>query len=402
MHRKKDKNITYFARTNFRNRNQLFGIRNDNGDRDFHVALFGKTNTGKTTTMETFIRTDMDRGAGMTIFDVHGDLIKSVFANVPEHRINDLVYLDIPNANNTIGYNPLRKVSYEKRGLVATSILEIFERLNDSKSWGPKLSHILLNCLLLLLDQKEQTTLRDVLRLFREKEFRRRCIKQVVSDDVREFWEKEFPNYSPKFDLIPVYNKLQGFLSLPALRRVLVDNAQNNISLREIQDHQKILLVNLSKGELGIAGTRLIGSLLLTSIMSAAFSRIDTPIEKRKKHFVYLDEAHNFANNLSLASMLEELRKMGLSLFLSLQYVNQVDPQVRDAIFGNVGTIISFRVSHDSARFLHSELHKEHNNLEPGDYVLLPRFHIYLRLMIDGTPSRVFSAVTLRYEDLPP
>jgi len=284
-------------------------------------------------------------------------------------------------------------VSYEKRSLVASGILETFERLNNANAWGPKLSHILRNCLLALLDQPQSTNFSDILRILRDKEFRKVCFQHIVNEDVKEFFIKEFPQYNPKFDFIAIYNKIGGFLSHPAIRRLLVVN-EDNVSLREAMDESKIVLVNLSKGALGIDTSRLIGSLLLTSLSSSAFSRIDIPESDRIPFYIYLDEMQNYANE-SLSSMFEELRKMGLIVSGAFQHLSQLESNLRDSLFGNVGTLIVFRISAKDAQYVQKELYKDHLPIVPGDYVSLPRYHIYLRLMIDGQPSKPFSATTL-------
>jgi len=284
--------ITYFAQTNFRNKNQLFGIRQP--DRQYHTYVIGKTGAGKTNLLKTKILQDIEQNRGLCLFDIHGDLIKEIQDHLPQRRKDDLVFLDVPNKDLSIGYNPLVRVSYEKRSLVASSILETFERLSSSKSWGAKLSHILRFILLTLLDQK-QADFSDILRIMRNKEYRKSCIKNIVNDDVKEFWIKEFHQYSPKFDLVPIYNKIGGFLAHPAIRRILVENT-NRISLRKAMDEKKIVLVNLSKGAIGTDTAYLLGSLLLSSLTSASFSRINIPEEERVPFHIYLDEFQNYTN----------------------------------------------------------------------------------------------------------
>jgi len=388
--------ITYFAQTNFRNQKQLFGIRQ--ADRQYHTYVIGKTGAGKTNLLRTQIFQDIDQKQGLCLFDIHGDLIKEIQDHLPQGRRDDLIFLDVPNKDLSIGYNPLVRVSYEKRSLVASSILETFERLSSSKSWGAKLSHILRFILLTLLDQPK-ADFSDILRIMRDKEYRKSCIKRIVSDDVKEFWEKEFYQYSPKFDLIPIYNKIGGFLAHPAIRRILIENT-DRISLRKAMDEQKIVLVNLSKGAIGADTAYLLGSLLLSSLMSASFSRIDIPENERKPFHIYLDEFQNYTNP-SLVQMLSELRKFKVSLTMAHQYLDQLTSEIRSAVLGNVGTIISFRVGAIDAPYLTKELFQEYpkSAFSIGDYVNLPNYHIYLKLMIDGKPSKPFSAKTIRYED---
>jgi type IV secretory pathway TraG/TraD family ATPase VirD4 len=387
--------ITYFAKTNFRNERKLFGIKQS--DRAYHTYIIGKTGAGKTNLLKTKILQDIQFNRGLCLFDIHGDLIEEIQHHLPLRRKGDVVFLNIPDKELSIGYNPLKRVSFEKRSLVASSILESFERLNDSKSWGAKLSHILRFILLTLLDQKE-ANFSDILRIMRDKEYRKSCLKNVINPDVKDFWTKEFYQYT-KFDLVPIYNKIGGFLAHPAIKRFLVEN-KNTISLRKIMDGKKILLVNLSKGAIGTDSAYLLGSLLLSSLTSASFSRIDTLEALRVPFHVYLDEFQNYTNP-SLVNMLSELRKFKVTLTLAHQYLDQLEPDIRSAVLGNVGTIISFRLGAFDAQHMMNELFNEYQPIFTiGDYVNLPNYYIYLRLMIDGKPSKPFSAITIQYKNI--
>lgn len=330
----------------------------------------------------------MHAGNGLCLIDIHGDLVQKVITHIPSFRKQDVIYLDATNPNLTLGYNVLRNVSYEKRPLVASNILEIFQRLWGNQSWGVKLSHILRNTLLLLLDQP-QANFSDILRVLQDASFRTHCLNHVQNTDVKTFFEKEYNSYT-KNDLIPIYNKLGGILSYPSVKRILVTNKEQ-ISLRSVMDKRKILLVNLSKGALGTDASYILGSLLLTSLASAAFSRIDTPMEKRLPFFLYLDEFQNYTN-LSLVEMLAELRKFRVGIVMAHQYISQLDTQIRDAVLGNVGTIICFRLGQADARYMEKEFHPV---FEASDFVNLANYDIYLKLMIHGSPSRAFSATTL-------
>jgi len=296
------------------------------------------------------------------------------------------------------GYNPLKKVSYEKRSLVASGILETFERLSGPNAWGPKLSHILRNCLLALLDYPEQTNFTHILKILRDKEFRKTCVKHIINEDVKEFFVKEFPQYNPKFDFVPIYNKIGGFLSHPAIKRLLVDN-KDNVSLRKVMDESKVLLINVSKGAIGMDTARLIGSLLLTSIASAGFSRIDINEEQRSPFTLYIDEAQVYANSSNVASMLEELRKMKLVLCLAFQHLSQLETQLRDSLFSNIGNLIVFRTSAKDGEYLAKELFKDKWPFEYGDLVTSPKYHVFVRIMIDGQPCKPFTATTITYDD---
>lgn len=378
--------ICYFAQTNFRDTRDRFGIHLN--DRLHHVYILGRTGTGKSTLLETKIYHDLHAGNGLCLIDIHGDLVQKVVTHIPPSRQHDLIYLDATDPNLTFGYNVLRNVSVEKRPLVASNILEVFQHLWGNQSWGVKLSHILRNTLLLLLDQKH-ADFSDILRVLHDTDFRTKCLKQAQNPDIKTFFEKEFKSYT-KNDLIPIYNKLGGIISYPSVKRILVTNKEQ-ISLRSIMDKQKILLVNLSKGALGTDASYILGSLLLTSLASAAFSRIDTPLEKRAPFFLYLDEFQNYTN-LTLVDMLAELRKFKIGIVMAHQYISQLDIQIRDAVLGNVGTIICFRLGQADARYMEKEFYPI---FEASDFVNLANHDIYLKLMIHGAPSRAFSATTL-------
>lgn len=378
--------ITYFAKTNFRDQRNLFGILQN--DRLHHFYILGKTGTGKTNLLETKIFQDIHKGNGVCLIDIHGDFVKKVGSSIPLKRLNDVICLDATNINLQLGYNPLRKVSYEKRPLITSNILKIFQHLWGSQSWGIKLSHILRNVLLTLLDQK-QATFADILKILHDDSFRESCIPHIQNEEVKNFWQAEFKKYT-KNDLVPIYNKLGGILSYPSVKKLLVTNRQQ-ISLRQIMDEQKILLVNISKGVLGNDASYILGSLLLTSLASSAFSRIDTPEEKRIPFYCYLDEFQNYTT-YSLVEMLSELRKFRLGLVMAHQYISQLDTKIRDAVLGNVGTIVCFRLGQADARFMEKEFTPEFTAF---DFVNLANYDIYLKLMIEGKPSKAFSATTV-------
>jgi len=387
-------NITYFAKTNFRHDRRIFGIQQE--DRAYHTYVLGKTGSGKTNLLITQILQDLQHNRGICVFDVHGDLINTVIKHLPNHRKKDVVYLDIPNPNLSLGYNPLKRVSYEKRSLVASGILETFQKL-WSGAWGVRLEHILRYILLTLLDQPK-ANFSDIPRIIHDEVYRKECVKNIVNNDVKQFWEKEFVKYG-KADIVPLLNKVGAFLVHPAIKRVLVEN-KNNISLRKIMDEKKILLVNLSKGVIGSDIAHILGSLLLTSLTSASFSRIDTPEDKRVPFHIYLDEFQNYTTP-TLVNLLSEIRKMKVILTMAHQYFHQLEIDIRNAVIGNVGTIICFRLGAVDASYMQKELYKDrHPLIEVGDYVNLPNYHIYLRLMIDGIPSKPFSAITIPYTDV--
>jgi type IV secretory pathway TraG/TraD family ATPase VirD4 len=351
--------------------------------------MIGKTGTGKSTLIETMIMQDIEHGKGCALLDPHGDLVEKIAGRIPSWRKNDLIYFDLTDPTLNLRYNPFKKVSYEKRSLVAAGILEVFEKLWD-KAWGVKLEHILRYAILTLLDQPK-ATIADLSELLLNKEFRNRAIDHVESESVRKFWEREFSEYS-KYDLLPVLNKIGGMLVHPVIRRVLFENAEE-VSLRKAMDEKKIVLVNLSKGHVGGDVAKILGALFVTAIASASFSRVDTEEPERIPFILYLDEFHNFTT-LSLVNMFSELRKFKVGMVLAHQYMHQLDDKIRRAVLGNVGTLIVFRIGTEDARMMSEEMYPD---FDVEDFINLPNYKIYLKLMVDGRPSRPFSAHTYRY-----
>jgi hypothetical protein len=382
---KQQNDITYFAQTHFRNDKTVFGIRQE--DRLMHTYIIGKSGSGKSTLMQTMIMQDIIADRGVCLLDPHGDLVQSVFQAIPEDRIKDIIYFNVPDVSLRLKYNPFKKVSYEKRSLVASGILDVFKKL-WSDAWGVKLEHILRYAILTLLDQPT-ATIADIPKILLDRAYRREAVTFVKNKNVKDFWEKEFTNYN-KYDLLPALNKIGGMLAHPAIKRVLIENP-DEVSLRKAMDGKKIILVNLSKGHLGEDIAHILGALLISSISSAAFSRVDTVEEDRVPFMLYMDEFHNFTT-LSLVNMFSELRKFKVGLALAHQYIHQLDDEIKEAIIGNAGTIISFRLGAEDAQFMALEMYP---TFDMEDFINLPNRHIYLKLMIDGAPSRPFSATTI-------
>ncbi|MBI3798033.1 MAG: type IV secretion system DNA-binding domain-containing protein [Deltaproteobacteria bacterium] len=383
--------LTLFARTNFRNQRKLFGIRR--ADRRAHMYLIGKTGTGKSTLLETLLRQDMAAGEGLALLDPHGDLVERIVVAVPEHRKNDVFYFNVPDRGQPFGFNPLDSVPPEKRALAASSLLEAFKKI-WADTWGPRLEYILRNALLALLDQPH-STLADVLRLLGDKAYRKEVASHTYYPQVRDFWLREYETYPARFRIeaiSPIQNKVGAFLANPLLNRIITQ-PKSTFDVRRIMDEGKILLVNLAKGKIGDDTAALLGAMLVSKIGMAALGRAEKPEEERRDFYLYLDEFQTFTT-LSLANMLSELRKYHVGLVLAHQYLSQVEPEVRDAVLGNVGTTISFRLGSADAEILGKEFYPEITAL---DLVNLPNYQIYLKLMVNGVVSRPFSAETLSH-----
>jgi hypothetical protein len=385
--------ITPFAVTNYRDIRRIFGIKQKN--RRAHMYVIGKTGTGKSTLLLNMITSDIREGRGVGLIDPHGDLAEQVLDLVPKERINDVIYFNPADLEYPIAFNPLESESLHSHHLVTSGLVSVFKKIWPD-FWGPRLEHILRHAIFTLLEYPGATLL-DLPRLLTDKDFRSLVLRQVSSQQVRQFWFLEFEKYSAwmKSEAIsPILNKVGQFLTSPPLRNI-VGQKKNTFNLREVMDSSKILIVNLSKGKMGEDNAALLGAMLVTKIQLAALSRADIPEEKRSAFYFYVDEVHNYFT-ISFADILSEIRKYGLSLVLAHQYMDQLDEKMRAAILGNIGTLISFRIGAEDAKYLAREFYPVFNE---SDLVNLPNHHIYLKLMIDGVTSRPFSAITLPVPD---
>lgn len=383
--------ITFFGETNSRGRSQRFGIRQ--ADRRFHMYAVGKTGTGKSTLLKNLVLQDVAAGRGLCLLDPHGDLVEEVRASMPVARLPDLQYLDTPKGGWTL--NPLAGAVAGHEALAVAELVEVFKKI-WADDWGPRLEHLLRNVLFALLETPG-SSLADAMKLVSSREYRERVVRGIRNTEVREFWLKEFAGYSPAFRAVvvaPLQNKLGALLTDPRLREIITAK-QSSFELKTVMDQGQILLVNLSRGRIGEGPAMLLGALIAAKVGLAGLARADRPEAERRDFVLYLDEAHMFSTE-SLATMLSELRKYRVSLVLANQYLGQLDQPVRDAILGNVGTLVCFRVSAEDAQLLAREFEPV---FERVDLVGLPNHHIYLRLMIDGQVSRPFSATTLRNID---
>lgn len=381
--------LTIFANADARGSRMPFGIKR--GDRRAHTYIIGKTGTGKSTLLQTLIADDLSKGQGFALLDPHGDLIKSVRELIPEELADRVVDFDVSDPLTPYGFNPLGFMAAENRPLAASGLVQVFKHLWID-SWGPRLEYILRNCLLSLLDFPN-AKFTDIPKLLSDRTFRANVLKFIRNEEIREFWINEYEKYPDRFRLesiSPIQNKVGAFLSNSVLRRIITE-PERPLNLRRSMDEGKIILVNLAKGRIGEDTANLLGSLLISRFDLAALSRSDTPEEARRDFVLYLDEFHNFTTQ-SLVFMLSELRKYRLSLVLAHQYLSQLEPRIRDAILGNVGTVILFRIGAADAEELAPEFAP---TFGITDLTNLPNYSIYLRMMIDGKISHPFSATTL-------
>ncbi|MBL6938266.1 MAG: type IV secretion system DNA-binding domain-containing protein [Alphaproteobacteria bacterium] len=376
--------ISYFARTNHRNADIPFGIRQT--DRLSHMVLVGKTGVGKSSLIETLARQDLEAGRGFALLDPHGDLAERVVSGASAEERERLVYLNAPDGAQPYGYNPLRRVREDKIPLAVSGFIETLKKLWPD-AWGVRMEHVLRNALYALFEQGE-ATLPDILKLFVNETYRKGIARRIENAPVRRFWLHEFEqyHYRQKADAIaPIQNKLGALLTDPTLYRILVA-PKEDLRFRSMMDEGRALVVNLSKGEIGADSSLILGSLILSTLSLAALSRADSA--DRRPFFIYVDEFQTITT-LMLASMLPELRKYGVGLVLASQTLQALEPAIRSAVLGNVGTLISFRVGAEDAPYLAREFQP---TFDVEDLLNLPNHRFYLKLMIDGTPSKAFSA----------
>ncbi len=381
--------IAFFAKTTFRNQERVFGIKTD--DRTRHMYIIGKTGMGKTNLLENLVVQDIRNGHGVCYIDPHGDTAEKLLKAIPASRINDVIYLNPADQNFPLAFNVMESVDPDYRHLVASGLIGVFKKI-WADSWGPRLEYILRNAILALLEYPGSTLL-GVTRILVDKKYRERVVEKITDPVIRQFWVDEFPKWSDKVlqeVVSPIQNKVGQFLSSSLIRNI-VGQTTSSFDIRNAMDTNKILIINLSKGRIGEDNGALLGAMMITKIQLAAMGRVDIPEEDRKDFYLYVDEFQNFATE-SFANILSEARKYRLNLILANQYITQIDEKVRDAIFGNAGTIISFRVGAMDAEFLEKEFMPV---FVQNDIVNLPKYNIYLKLMIDGIAGDAFSAKVL-------
>jgi len=381
--------VTIFGEHTFRNQRVRFGIRAD--DRRRHMYLIGKTGTGKTTLLDTMAISDIQRGRGVGIVDPHGEFAARMLNFVPKERIRDVIYLNPADIIWPVAFNAIEPVPFEFRHLVASGLMGVFKKIWVDV-WSARMEYILNNTLLALLEYPNATLL-GINRMLYDKDFRREVVENVTDPMVKAFWLNEYARYQQRYEVeatAAIQNKIGQFVSNPLIRNIIGQPA-SKLNLRQIIDEEKIFIVNLSKGLIGEDSSMLLGGLVITKLQLAAMSRVDVSEGERRDFYVYVDEFQNYATE-SFANILTEARKYRLNLILAHQYIEQLPEEVRAAIFGNVGTIVCFRVGAGDAEFLEKEFEPE---FMVNDLVNLPKWNFYVKLMIDGATTRAFSAMTL-------
>jgi hypothetical protein len=381
--------ITPIGITDWRNTNQIFGIKEY--DRLGHIYCIGKTGSGKSTLLLNMVISDMEKGNGVGVIDPHGDLAEELLHYVPKNRLRDVVYVNTSDIEFPIAFNPFYNVKEQDRYLVAETVVTTLKKL-FLESWGPRLEHILRNTLL-SLTYYSKSTLLDIVPMLTDYEFRKQVLYTVPILSLQDYWHKEFDPLSPQLKnefIAPIINKVGLFTSHPIIRNIL-GQQQSKIDIAEIMNTKKIFIANLSKGTLGEAGTQLLGSLLVTQFQIASLGRATRPLQTRTPFYLFIDEVHSFITK-SFADILSESRKYGLGLFITHQFLDQLPEDIQKSIIGNVGTLIAFRVGSRDARILAEEFYPVFSQ---SDLINLPRYHIYLKLLIDGTTSKPFSAITM-------
>lgn len=381
--------INFFAETTFRNQRKKFGIKLD--DRRRHMYLIGKTGMGKTAALKNMAIQDIREGRGVGFVDPHGEAAEDLLNFVPSGRVNDVIYFNPADIDFPIAFNIMESVAAEERHLVASGLMGVFKKIWPDV-WSARMEYILNNAILALLEYPGATLL-GVNRMLADPEYRKKVVDKVTDPVVKAFWMQEFARYTQRYEVeatAAIQNKVGQFISAPLIRNI-IGQVKSTINMRDLMDGKKILIANISKGRMGEDNSRLLGALLITRLQLAAMSRVDIPEEERQDFFLYVDEFQNFATE-SFTNILSEARKYRLALILGHQYITQMEETVRDAVFGNIGTLITFRVGAADAEFLEREFTPE---FLASDLVNLTKYNIYLKLLIDGIAGCAFSAYTI-------
>ncbi len=381
--------IVFLGETNFRNQKWRFGIKPD--DRRRHMYVVGSTGMGKSEFLKNMAIQDIEAGRGICFIDPHGDGVVDILDFVPEERIEDVIYFNPGDLEYPIAFNVMEQVPFELRHLVASGLLGVFRKI-WTDMWSARMEYILNNTILALLEYPGSTLL-GINRMLSNKEYRKLVVANVKDPIVKSFWVDEFAKYTDRFaaEATPaIQNKIGQFISNNLIRNI-IGQPTSTLDIRRAMDEGKIILVDISRGRIGEDASRLLGALLVTKIQLAAMSRVDMPEKDRKDFYLYVDEFQHFATE-SFANILSEARKYHLNLIMAHQYIKQMEEPVRDAVFGNVGTIVSFRVGAEDAEFLEKWFNPD---FMAHDIVNLGKYTMYLKLMIDGISSKGFSANAL-------
>ena len=385
------KELVFLGETSFRNDKVRFGIKQD--DRRRHMYVVGSTGMGKSEFLKSMAIQDIEAGRGICFIDPHGDTADDLLDYIPEDRIKDVIYFDPDDLQYPMAFNVMEAVGgFDYRHLVASGLLGVFKKIWGAEVWSGRMEYVLNNTILALLEYPGSTLL-GINRMMSGKEYRKKVVANITDPIVKSFWTDEFAKYTDKFAVeasAAIQNKVGQFTSNNVIRNIL-GQPKSKINLRKIMDEGKILIVNVSKGKIGEDASRLLGAFLITKIQLAAMSRVDTPESERRDFYLYVDEFQNFATE-SFANILSEARKYHLSLVMAHQYIKQMEEHVMDAVFGNVGTIVSFRVGAEDAEFLEKWFQPD---FMMNDIVNLGKRNMYIKLMINGVSSKGFSAGTL-------
>jgi hypothetical protein len=382
-------NINFFARTQFHNKETIFGIKD--ADRLRHIWTVGKTGTGKSTMIANMAIDDFKKGRGVAIIDPHGDLCDDLLDYIPKSRINDTIYFNPADRDYSIVINPLEVTNREEAELVVSGLMSIFTKVWQNV-WSARMEYILRNSFMTLAELPD-STLEDVLKMLASQSFRNKTLKKIKDPALVNFWKEEYekmPSNLQKEAIAPIQNKVGQFVTSPLIRRI-IGMPKSSISLDEVMNQSKIFIANLSQGKLGEDNSALLGATLITKFELSAMRRADVSKDKRVPFYLYVDEFQNFATD-SFIKILSEARKYGLALTLANQYMGQLPEQIVKAILGNAGSIISFAVGANDAAIIHKEFSEVFSE---GDLVNLQNFQIATKLMIDGHSSRPFLATTL-------
>jgi energy-coupling factor transporter ATP-binding protein EcfA2 len=387
-----DDKVTYFGETDSRNKRVKFGIKAK--DRTRHFYVIGKTGMGKSTLLENMAVQDIQSGEGLCFIDPHGKTAELLLDYVPENRIKDVVYFAPFDVDYPIAFNVMEDVGYDKRHLVVSGLMSTFKKIWVD-AWSARMEYILSNTLLALLEYPGATLL-GVNKMYSDKVYRKKVVENISDPSVKSFWVDEFAKYTDKFaaEATPaIQNKIGQFTNNPLIRNI-IGQPNSSFDIRKMMDERKIMIVNLSKGRVGESNANLLGAMLITKIYLAAMSRADVSekvLRTLPQFYLYVDEFQSFANE-SFADILSEARKYKLNLTIAHQYIEQMSEEVRAAVFGNVGTMVVFRVGAYDAEVLEKEFAPQ---FTAEDIVNLGQYQLYLRLMIDGVGSQPFSARNL-------